>query len=311
MWRRRGGGPVTSPPPPPGSPPASPPPPPPPPSAVIYDGFLGAQTAITKYVTSSSAIGVSLDAAGVVTSVSGHSVLPIPTSLGSGDASVTFDPATERFTISVNQSGVVVFDSFGAGEIDTQGDSSVVYKSVAGNLFKGLVVLKPEDPGAGLDNVVFLGWAAIDSGAFTLDASFIPFGIETANADMPIAGSASYVGNAVGILARTGEKPYDLTGTATASANFASGAVTTTFNFQASGVFPGSTSFTYDELSGTATIAGGDNRFSGTLTSTTDGTLTGGLFGAFYGPGANEIAGVWEVENGSETAIGVFAADSD
>jgi hypothetical protein len=118
------------------------------------------------------------------------------------------------------------------------------------------------------------------------------FGYPTGTQDMPLSGTASY-STAVSANMRT-ELPNSaeqtLSGSATFTANFGQGNVSTTLKLG----YPDSTSYTY---SGSGPISG--SLFSGPFSSSTDPYLQLGSFaGGFYGPKATEMGYVFVVERG-------------
>jgi hypothetical protein len=118
------------------------------------------------------------------------------------------------------------------------------------------------------------------------------FGSPTAAQDMPLTGTASY-STAVSASMKTefaNDPEAMLNGSATFTANFGQGSVSTSLRLG----YPNWTSYTY---SGTGPISG--NRFWGDFTSSTDPYLQFGNFaGSFYGPRATEMGYVFAIERG-------------
>ena len=149
-------------------------------------------------------------------------------------------------------------------------------------------------------------WAANDSNTGS-DGRFgaIAFGVQTQPASMP-TGSATYNGQALG-MGMTGTSAFAFTGDAQVIANFAGNSVTTAFsnlvtrdlNTNALGSLP--------TLSGTSTIvtAPTGNAYS---VSISGGGFIGAVDGNFYGPNAEETAGVFQAEDGTTMVIGSYGA---
>ena len=143
-------------------------------------------------------------------------------------------------------------------------------------------------------------------------------------ASMPTSGSASYSGGAVGYVQQPfANNPTNVAqfyGTSSLTANFGTGAV--------SGSVTGINAYSVDNGGGTQTLLGTVNNiglsgtisgahFSGTTSVTgTAGTAfdisgaTGTVTGGFYGPSANETAGVFNVRGGTNNTMlmGSFGA---
>jgi hypothetical protein len=136
-------------------------------------------------------------------------------------------------------------------------------------------------------------------GIWNVDASHaLAFltGSETSSADVPRTGSATYHGVVDGFFG--GSRLLGSTGALTA--DFATGAVTTTLSLHANGLS--------GSLSGTGTIGAGTSRFDGLLTGTLAGNDAGGHFlGGFYGPGASEAGYAFvAADDWIENVAGVF-----
>lgn len=121
--------------------------------------------------------------------------------------------------------------------------------------------------------------------------SFSIFGFETAQADIPVSGTASYDTFAIGTLVEPGAKPgrslTDLNGQVSFTVNFNEKTVATRLDLTRWTTTNGD--FSFGSLSGTGEF-GGANVFSGTLTGI--GTLAeyeGRFVGEFFGPAAKEM----------------------
>jgi hypothetical protein len=152
----------------------------------------------------------------------------------------------------------------------------------------------------GLSYSAFGNWISNDGGgAFRIGN--LAAGNETLPASVPVVGTANYAGSTSGV-GGTGSAYFAFTGSAAISANFLTGAVTTTFSglrtqdlqSNALGVLPDQT--------GGGIITG--NKYS---TNIAGGGMVGTANGTFYGPVAQETAGVWRSTGGGTTVIGGFA----
>ncbi|HTN14438.1 MAG TPA: transferrin-binding protein-like solute binding protein [Sphingomonadaceae bacterium] len=123
-------------------------------------------------------------------------------------------------------------------------------------------------------------------------AAFV-FGQPTASGSMPVSGNASYTSDLFGVVVKeTGSVPPDFYtmgdgyGSATFSANFGSGTVSTLINLDTDG------GGNFGTLNGSGTITSGGPAFNGTLT----GSANGGFTGAFFGPNAVEMGYVFQAQ---------------
>jgi hypothetical protein len=133
----------------------------------------------------------------------------------------------------------------------------------------------------------------------TLD-TFFYFGIPTAIADLPRSGDATYSGIAAGKLYDFSGGEYTLDGTASLTANFASGSVETTMLLMA--YAPGST-LDLGTFDGLAALDGGANSFRGTWVGSSTG-YEGSILGSFFGPAAAEFGYSFGINKPDLTAIG-------
>ena len=149
------------------------------------------------------------------------------------------------------------------------------------------------------------------------------FGYETPSSSMPTTGSATFSGTAQASVFKTIGTDIQVTGLdgagaygkAAFSVNFASGQVNgafTNMQYWDGGV----TNLPWNDVSVTANIASGTNRFSGDTAAASapagvmslSGSATGHIDGAFYGPAAQNLGAVWSLSDGSATAIGTVVA---
>lgn len=144
-------------------------------------------------------------------------------------------------------------------------------------------------------------WASDDGGG-NGRVGVLAIGNETSPAAVPMAGTATYNGTTIGAAAST-TAAFALTGTAQIVANFGAGSATTTFSNITTENIATNAIGALPNLTGTSVIAG--NKYTGPLAG---GALAGQVNGTFYGPVAQETAGVWNVSGGGLTAIGSFGA---
>jgi len=137
---------------------------------------------------------------------------------------------------------------------------------------------------------------------------------------MPTTGTGSYAGGATGFVVQAAGPNAGLAGqfygTSSISADFATGAVTGSITgINSYGVGGGSLQGSVNDIGLSGTISG--SAFTGT-TSVTGAAgsafdiagATGGVKGGFFGPTANEVAGVFNLSGGANgtTLLGSFGA---
>jgi hypothetical protein len=249
-----------------------------------------------------------------------------PVSVSSLEATQTGLSAT-----SPNQGATV---SFEVTRYAVHGTLSIPAVNVSARIYWDAV-----DAGLTVLNYVSLGtWAEPQSnlGAYGSITAFA-FGYETPKTSMPTTGTASYGGVAEGTVL----KPVDgsiraafVRGAAGLSVDFASGKINGSFTgmtqsdyvsyANGSGhlapvtgqIFGGGGSHPWNDVSVTATIAGGTNRFSGSTAATSSPTTTfslsasakGYIDGAFYGPDAENLGAIWSLSDGTGSALGTVGA---
>jgi len=149
------------------------------------------------------------------------------------------------------------------------------------------------------------------------------FGYETPTSAMPTTGTATFSGTAVGSAYKTIgtdiQQSTQLYGKSAFSADFASGKINGSFtNMQYWDGLPYSKPdyLPWNDVSVTANIATGTNRFSGSTAAASapasvmslSGSAMGRIDGAFYGPAAQNLGAVWSLNDGSASAIGTVVA---
>jgi hypothetical protein len=181
----------------------------------------------------------------------------------------------------------------------------------------------------GLSYVALGAWAQYQ-GQFPYISQFeslteFLFGYETPASSVPTVGQATFSGYAdaniiapVGITGPISVLLKVAIGNADLRADFTSGTITGAFthmqylphNVGAPAYVP------WNDVSLTASIVAGTNRFSGStaVTSTPEGTFslkgsaTGHIDGAFYGPNAENLGAIWSLSDGTASVIGGVAA---
>jgi hypothetical protein len=170
----------------------------------------------------------------------------------------------------------------------------------------------------GLSYAVMGSWtqgpSANSPNAFS-DSQFV-FGYETPQAAMPTSRTAMFMGQnsvsanvykAVGTEIQTG----GVGGNASISVDFGSGAINGSFTNMM--VTP---TEHWNDVSVTANIATGSNRFNGTTAAASApgtpmsllGSAVGKINGAFYGPAAQNLGAVWSLSDGTGSALGIVVA---
>ena len=167
----------------------------------------------------------------------------------------------------------------------------------AGTTVQGISIVNP-DP-ARLDYHTLGSWANVPAPLSTYSYGYVILGTATPAAQVPVSGSASYVG----LLSAAYSGPstlLEVSAQANATANFASNAVTltTTGSQRLDALTPSSTAVTDSgfNLSGTLNWTPGTNQLSGTLT--TANGLSGAATARFYGPAAQELGGTFDLSAG-------------
>jgi transferrin binding protein len=133
------------------------------------------------------------------------------------------------------------------------------------------------------------------------------YGERTPVYDVPITGSARYVGTTVGQLWNENRVNY-LTGGVTFDMDFLSRQLDFTYIAEVGEIgIDGQTIFLpYDTFTGTGEIT--NDTFFGEFTSDTDNTMVGEFDGAFFGLAADEVGGTFVFGNGDAYGIGGFIA---
>jgi len=173
------------------------------------------------------------------------------------------------------------------------------------------------DPGGGLSALSYVVLGEWQTGGLGQTKMLqLQFGIDTLASAMPTNGKATFNGGVQGFFT-TGYYPT-VQGSASFTVDFTSGAITGAFTQMLvyCGCANGQPTPHWNDVSVSASIAGGTNRFTGTTAVTsTPGTplslsllATGRIDGGFFGSAAQNIGGVWTLSDGTNSVIGtVFA----
>ena len=171
---------------------------------------------------------------------------------------------------------------------------------------------------ATLDYAQLGAWSVSSSAGSPLDRGWFVTGYQTPVSQIPNSGTATYQqwngvkGEVYGPGSTTGVAYGKLSGDVSLTATFSTGAITGTLSNMT--VTSQGQSSVWNSVSITAQISG--SSFSGTSAAQTtpSGKLSlgaaasGSVQGAFYGPGANNVAAVWTLSDGVNSAIGVLGA---
>lgn len=158
----------------------------------------------------------------------------------------------------------------------------------------------PTVNGVALSYMTTGDWSHIENGVSSIYLSI--FGVPTTADDMPRNGTATYQTSINGSALDNFSTFYTLgaNSTATFSANFGTGTVSTTLNLIGiTTVNP--TPVDFGSYTGSGVIASGTPGFSGTLAPAAGNalSLTGEFSGAFFGPQAAEMGYAWYLGSGT------------
>lgn len=219
----------------------------------------------------------------------------------------------------VNDGGASLTLSSSSPSVDAllaTSSSTHALEVVSGSASSGQVLYGASDTGNDysvsaslLDHTAFGIWAIDTKGNPSGTAAAFTTGYETFAPAMPVTGTASYAGTATG-LAVDANGTYRISGDASLSVNFGNGAVGG--NLSNMTVTAGGVPAAWNTVHFDGTLSG--SGFSGNATTPTTSTgpagiaagSTGSVEGQFYGPSAEEAAGVWTLSDGNVTAIGAF-----
>jgi hypothetical protein len=220
---------------------------------------------------------------------------------------VSYDPGAGAYTLSLTDTsllGAPVFDVElnAANRDDAASTASYTFYSVTfnGNPYTAVVLdAVPTNPTIALryTSLAQLIGTTTPNPLLPSDRHYVAFGLRTPSVRMPIGGSATYNGVAVGTGSVTtnafsgGSPPsittfYELSGTTSMTVNFAIGA----------GSFQSTLDLVGQDILSTDTFVFPTLTFDGSLTGATFSTQQNGRSygGAFFGPDAEEIGGLFD-----------------
>lgn len=231
---------------------------------------------------------------------------------GSG-VTVAYTASSDSYTLTAPGGAS---ESFGPAELTTGGagpvlvtppPNTVTYLKPNGLNRDQLSLTVPTVNGVALNYTVLGNWGTNIPNAATYHIAV--GGAPTLTSDMPKSGTASYPTSVAGAVV-SGGSAVGLADTSTASfsADFAAGTVSTTLNLAwppvlssaPIGVTPG-TSPTSGTYSGSGTINAGGPGFTGTLNGP---SATGVFSGLFLGPKAAEMGYAWALTGGTISGAG-------
>ena len=244
-------------------------------SSILVAGGMGAPL---SQPGQTAAVTITTDASGNLTT------LKIPVA-GISDTSTTpamFGWESPR-TISLGDIYYLVLLTYG----DPDGHGSSISQVAAGQT---------------LSSSAYGLWVSTTKGLNTAGA--LAFGNLTPSTSVPVSGNATFNGFTAGVGGSSNsDAAYVLQGNAQIKANFSTGLVTTNLTNLSVQPVPVAPISTLPDLSGTSTVSA--NAYSGPISG---GSLIGSINGNFYGPAAQETAGVWQASGSGNNWIGAFGA---
>lgn len=258
-------------------------------------GGPGTPTAFTKFpFTGTQRItGIGRDVA--VTEGDGGVAIGEPaTGTVTADVTIGDDDKLTKVTLKTP----TINKTWSGSEIDTSGNEGIIFAE-SSNGQDVLAFADPKDEDMDFAYQTFGAWAtgvetnAPKAGAFSV-------GAQTADANIPTTGTATFTGKAGGIYVAGFGEPEIVTADARLEADFANRNV----EFQTT-----NSSIASLDMTGTMTYAG-TSGLSGTVQtlSGANGPLSGTIDGRFYGPGADEVGGTFSLSNSGESFIGGYGA---
>ncbi len=271
------------------------PPAPPPAQSQAFLPFQAARTTVTYPVDSAAAAldtSKGIGANGIDASGAGSTVT----------VSTDANDHVSQLTISISTGGVNFSQTYVGSSQELSGSPTL------GQLASAAQQVANAPPGTNglifgtvgnLSYSAFGAWLSNDGGGH-FRMGVLAGGAQTTT--MPTSGSATYTGTTFGFGAN-GTAAFALTGNAQISADFLKGTVTTTFSNLTTQDLNTNVTGTLPTQTGTGAISG--SRYT---TAIGGGSLSGTANGTFYGPSAQETAGVWKSAGGNITAMGSFGA---
>lgn len=209
---------------------------------------------------------------------------------------IAYNAANNSYTLTAPDGTTDTFSSATGTpppSVNSQPNSGLHYYGNRGSL--SLTV--PSVNGVALSYIAVSDWNEIQNGVQS--HYFGISGVPTIASDMPKNGTATYKTSVVGnVLSGLTPRFLQSSSTASFSANFGSGTVSTTLNLVGGGV--NQVPVDFGSYSGSGNITSGGPGFSGTLASVTGNpiSVTGEFSGAFFGPQATEMGYAWYLTGG-------------
>lgn len=237
---------------------------------------------------------------------------------------VIYNGTDKSLQVNVSQNGTTFNVTFDIDEVTSAANAPVTeYKDVGADA--DFIIRKPGSLGAitvpGTMTQITLQYSdfglwQVGNAVAGADIGYVMFGFNTATADIPTSGTATYLGYTQGTLFVSSggtNTSYLITGRVDVTADFgAANSVTTEFTEMIATPVAGGSAIlwrNFDVIN--AGISG--NSFSGDVdpsSITGGGSLSGSLNGSFFGPvsggGPAEVGGTWQLQGGDEKAIGAF-----
>jgi hypothetical protein len=265
-------------------------PPPPPPAYTPFQNLTGVQN------FASAGIGYTI---GAVPS-GGVGFVPNAIETFGSSVAVQYDTATGNVTYTAPNGASTTFTA--ADEVPGQSTpvSRVFVKpNPAGGVFSGSISV-PSINGVPL-SYTRLAYFYTAGPTTNFDGRAFTFGVQTQASDVPTTGTATYTGNAGGVVfLATGDTNASLAGsTASLIADFSTGSIATALALLVTPT--GGVQTPLDVLVGAGSLGAVKPGFSGSLTGS--GTVAGSFNGAFFGPQAAEFG--YDFLVGGTTAGGV------
>ena len=264
--------------------------PPPPPAAQTNSSLASLQFSETFAFSPTGVIQYS------VTRPAGAATSRTSTPVSTSDAGqVRYDAGAASYTLV---GSVVPQVTFSSGDRVAASSNATItaYQKTSGSRQDNFALFNPGsgNPTLALTYVSYGAQQSItDRGSsIDVDTAFFTFGVATAASDMPRTGTASYRTTLDGQFADP-SGVYALGGTSSLTADFAAATVAFSMTPVGTNVISGGTK-TFGTQTVNAAIQSGTNRFSGNGTANAQG-YRAGLTGAFYGPQAAEVGGVFSI----------------
>jgi hypothetical protein len=229
-------------------------------------------------------------------------------------------PADVLANVPLTSFDRALLTAFGPGNVlaaETNGTFTANQITADGRLVKARLY----NPGAGNPTMVLTYTSFIDVTSNVLDAQgqptgerqrlYLPFGVVTAAAALPRAGSATYNGVAFGSGSTSSTRNIEFTGTSTLKANFGDGSFTAALNLTATGNAQAFAPFNFQGQIATNGFFG-----NGVVSPLAGQVGNAGRFdGRFFGPNADEFGAAFDIirddANGRTFITGVTVGRKD